>query len=206
MKHKDLVRAAHWVSLVFSPFLFPAVAFVVLLYFTYLSYMPVLYNLRMVGIVFLFTALLPLSGIFLYLKHNVKMQRKAGLTERKLMPYLISIASYGLLLYMMHIQHLPQLMLGIIKSALAVLVIGAALVPWLKMSMHAAALGGVIGALQAFALLIGFNPIWILCVCILLSGVVCSACLVLHRHTLTDMGVSLLTGIICGFAGVMGIL
>ncbi len=182
----------------FSPFLFPAVAFVVLLYFTYLSYMPWMYNLRMVGIVFFFTAVLPLSGIFFYLNYNERQQRKPSMTERKLMPYLISIGSYAFLLYVMHAQHLPLLTLSIIKAALAILVISAVLSRWLRMCMHAAALGGIIGSLQAFALIVGFNPIWLLCFFILLSGVVCSACLVLHRHTQTDMTVSMLVGIVCG--------
>ena len=74
---------------------------------------------------------------------------------------------------------------------------------WFKISTHAAASGGVVGALLAFSLIFSFDPTGWLCLTVLLSGLVCSARLVLRQHTMEELGYGVLVGLVCGFGGIL---
>jgi membrane-associated phospholipid phosphatase len=72
-----------------------------------------------------------------------------------------------------------------------------------KVSMHSAGSGAVIGGLVAYSAIFGFNPIWWLCGTILLSGCVMTSRMVLLQHSLTQVLVGTLVGVICGFFGII---
>lgn len=191
--------AAQVVSLVFSPFYLPVVAFVVLFFFSYLNYMPWTFNLAILLMVYTLTVLLPRLGIFAYRKLNGWSRFQLGHRRRRYVPYVLSISCYAALLYLMSSLRMPRFTLAIVAGALAVQVACAIVNSWVKVSTHAAASGGVIGALAAFSVLLNFDPTGWLCLSILLSGMVCSARLILRQHTLTEVGLGVLIGILCGF-------
>ena len=107
--------------------------------------------------------------------------------------------NYALLLYLMERMHMPRFTLGIIAGALALQIVCAVLNNWIKVSTHAAASGGVIGALLAFSEIFSFDPTWWLCFSILLCGLVCTSRLILRQHSLSDIGLGVLIGILCGY-------
>ena len=96
-------------------------------------------------------------------------------------------------------MHMPRFTLGIIAGALALQIVCAVLNNWIKVSTHAAASGGVIGALLAFSEIFSFDPTWWLCFSILLCGLVCTSRLILRQHSLSDIGLGVLIGILCGY-------
>ena len=74
---------------------------------------------------------------------------------------------------------------------------------WWKISTHAAGAGGIIGALVAYSVIFMFNPVNWLCVLILLAGAVGSSRMWLRQHTLSQVVVGTLVGVVCGFVGII---
>lgn len=199
MKNRYLIRTAQGISLVFSPFYLPVLAFVVLFFFSYLSYTSWAYSLGVIGMVYFFTVLLPRLGIFVYRRLNGWTRHQLSRRERRIVPYILSIVSYTTLLVLMDYLRMPRFTQGIVAGALGIQIVCALVNPWMKVSTHAAASGGLIGALVAFSVMLHFDPTSWLCLAILLSGLVCTARLVLRQHTLGELGVGVLIGIINGF-------
>ena len=72
-----------------------------------------------------------------------------------------------------------------------------------KVSMHAAGAGGIIGALVAYSVVFAFNPVPWLCGTVLLDGMVMTSRMILRQHTLWQVWMGTLVGIVCGYLGIM---
>lgn len=203
MNNKYIVLTAQFVSLLFSPFYLPVMAFMVLFVFSYLNMLPLSYKAVLLGEVYVFTVLVPRFAIFLYRKLNGWTRRELGHRERRYVPYVLSITSYAALLYLMYRLHMPRFTLGIVTGALAIQVACSLVNPWIKVSTHSAAAGGVVGALMAFSFIFSFDPTAWLCLAIILTGLVSTSRLILRQHTLGEVGAGVLTGVICGFACIL---
>lgn len=199
MNNKFIILMAQTVSLVFSPFYMPTLAFLMLLIFSYLNLMPWSFRLLLLLMVYSLTVILPRLCIYLYRKINGWTRHQMGKRERRFVPYIISILSYGLLLYLMDMQKMPRFTMGVIICALSIQVVCALVNIGLKVSTHAAASGGTIGLLMAFSLMFHFDPTFWLCCATLLNGLVCSARLILRQHTLADLWAGTVIGVLCGF-------
>jgi membrane-associated phospholipid phosphatase len=70
---------------------------------------------------------------------------------------------------------------------------------WWKISTHTAAIGGVAGALIAFSLIFGFNPIWWLCLVIILAGMVGTSRMILRQHSLSQVITGFGIGLVSAF-------
>ena len=79
-----LFMTARIVSLIFTPFMVPFVAFCLLFFFTYLNIMPLQYKLTVLGLVYCFTILLPMLGIYLFQKINGWTLHELGHREKRL--------------------------------------------------------------------------------------------------------------------------
>ena len=199
ISNKVLIISAQVVSLVFSPFYLPVLAFIILFFFSYLNYMSWNYNLWVILMVYSFTVLFPWLGITLYRKINGWTRHELGRKERRIIPYLISICSYAGLLGVMAELRMPRFTLALIVAALSIQTACALVNIWMKVSTHAAASGGLIGCIMAFSGLFVFDPTLALCISFILNGIVCTARLILRQHTLTDLWVGTAIGILCGF-------
>ncbi|EJW94501.1 PAP2 superfamily domain protein [gut metagenome] len=203
ISNKVLIVTAQVISLVFSPFYFPVVAFIVLFFFSYMNYLPWTYNLIIVLMVYGFTVFFPWLGIYLYRKINGWTRHQLGKRERRVIPYVISILCYTGLLTIMQNLRMPRFTMGLIITALVIQIVCAIVNSWVKVSIHAAASGGVIGILMAFSLLFQFDPTFPLSICILPNGLVCTARLILRQHTLTDVWLGTVIGTLCGFFSIL---
>ena len=134
-----IVLTAQVVSLIFSPFYLPVMAFVPLLAFSYLNMLPIATKLVLLAMVYVFTILIPRFAIYLYRKFNGWTRHQLGKRERRFVPYLLSIASYAALLYTMNAIHMPRFSQSIVVGALAIQVVCGLLNSRLKISTHAAA-------------------------------------------------------------------
>lgn len=199
MNNKYLVLAAQAISLLFSPFYLPVIAFVALFVFSYLNMLPLTYKVVLLGGVYLFTVLIPRLAIFLYRKLNGWSRHELGHREKRYVPYVLSITSYAMLLYLMDSLHMPHFTLGIIAGALAIQIVCSLINRWIKVSTHSAAAGGVVGALMAFSVIFSFDPTAWLCLTIILAGLVSTSRLILRQHTLPELGAGVLVGVVCGF-------
>lgn len=199
MNNRILILTAQVISLMFSPFYMPVVAFVALFLFSYLNLFPLHYKLEILLMVYCFTVLLPTMAIYFYRRLNGWSRHHLGQRVNRYIPYILSITCYVALLYLMIIRHMPHFTLAIIVGAITLQIICASLNNWVKISTHAAASGGVVGALCAYSLWFNFDPTNWLCFCILLCGLVGTSRLILRQHRLIDIGLGTLIGILCGF-------
>ena len=146
MKHRNLIIAARVISLVFTPFYLPVVGLTALFVFSYLSLLPFRYKAAVVGLAYLFTVLAPTLLIHAYRRYNGWTPVELGRKERRMVPYVISIACYFACVYLMERMHIPRFMGGILIAALLIQITCAVINAWWKISTHTAAIGGVAGA------------------------------------------------------------
>ncbi len=203
MNNKLLVLTAQVISLLFSPFYLPVIAFIVLFLFSYLNLYPPLYKLIIIAMVYVFTVALPRLGIYLYRRLNGWTRHQLGRRERRFVPYILSIMCYAALLYLMYSLPMPRFTLGVVTGALTIQIACAIANHWIKVCAHSAASGGVIGALLAFSLIFNFDPTGWLCLTIVLAGAVGTARLILRQHTLGELAWGTGLGIVCGFFSVL---
>ena len=194
---RTLIRTARVISAIFTPFSIPFLAFLILFLFSYLRIMPIQYKLIVLGVVFCFTILMPTLTIFLFRKINGFSPEDLGERKRRFMPFLLTITSYVFCLVMMHRLNIPWYMTGIILAALIMMVICIVVNLKWKLSEHMAGVGAIVGGLVSFSALFGYNPVWWLCLFILIAGVLGTARIILQHHTLGEVLVGFAVGLIC---------
>ena len=208
-EEKRLLQASRVVSAVFTPFSIPFLAFLVIFFCTYLRMMPLSYKLLVLAIVYIFTIFLPTLTIFLFRKMNGFSLRDLVERRRRYVPFLLTITSYAFGLVMMYRMNLPWYMINIIWTALVIMVICVVVNLRWKLSEHMAGAGAVIGGVTVFCSLFNYNPVWLLCFFILVSGLLGSARIILKHHTLGEVLGGFFTGLVCSilvldpFYGVM---
>ncbi len=194
---KGLIRAARIVSAVFTPFSIPFLAFLALFLFSYLRMMPLPYKLVVLGVVYCFTIFLPTLTIFLFRKMNGFKRRDLLERRRRYVPFLLTIVSYAFGLAMMYRLNMPWYMVNIIWAALVIMVVCVVLNLRWKLSEHMAGAGAVIGGVTVFCSLFNYNPVWWLCIFILVSGMLGSARIILRHHTLGEVLGGFAVGLAC---------
>ena len=194
---RSLIRTARVISAIFTPFSIPFLAFLILFLFSYLRIMPIQYKLIVLGVVYCFTILMPTLTIFLFRKINGFSPEDLGERKRRFMPFLLTITSYVFCLVMMHRLNIPWYMTGIILAALIMMVICIVVNLKWKLSEHMAGVGAIVGGLVSFSALFGYNPVWWLCLFILIAGVLGTARIILQHHTLGEVLVGIAVGLIC---------
>ncbi len=200
---RTVIVAARLLSALFRPMYYSLVGFVILFTVTYMQILPWRYKLWVLCSTYIFTIGLPVLGIFLY-------RRLSGLTASQLRqrkarfwPYIISFVCYAVYLRTMYVMHLPRFMCGIVVGALFIQGVCLLLNLRWKVSMHAAGAGGIIGALMAYSVVFSFNPVPWLCGAVLLDGMVMTSRMILRQHTLWQVWMGTLVGIVCGYLGIM---
>lgn len=194
---RTLIWTARVISAIFTPFSIPFLAFLILFLFSYLRIMPIQYKLIVLGVVYCFTILMPTLTIFLFRKINGFSPEDLGERKRRFMPFLLTITSYVFCLVMMHRLNIPWYMTGIILAALIMMVICIVVNLKWKLSEHMAGVGAIVGGLVSFSALFGYNPVWWLCLFILIAGVLGTARIILQHHTLGEVLVGFAVGLIC---------
>ena len=203
MKETYLRNIARVLSAVFTPFYVPTVGFAALFLFTYLKMLPMFYQLIVVGIVYLFTVVFPMAAIYFYQKVNGWTLRELGRREKRFLPYGFTILSYIGCLITMYSTHTPRYMSGIIWATLLCMLICALVNLKWKISTHMAGCGMIVGGLLSFCFLFQYNPVWWLCVCIILAGMLGTARIVVRQHSLNEVGGGFLVGLCCGIVGIL---
>lgn len=193
---RTLIRTARVISAIFTPFSIPFLAFLILFLFSYLRIMPIQYKLIVLGVVYCFTILMPTLTIFLFRKINGFTQEELGERKRRFTPFILTITSYVFCLVMMHRLNIPWYMTGIILAALIMMVICIIVNLKWKLSEHMAGVGAIIGGLVSFSALFGYNPVWWLCLFILIAGILGTSRIILQHHTLGEVLVGFAVGLI----------
>ena len=199
MNERNILLTARVVSMVFTPYYLPVVGLVALFVFSYLSMLPLGYKLTMLLIVYLSTVLVPTLLLHAYRQYTGWKPFQLGPKERRVMPYVISILCYFLCYYLMLVAHVPHVINSIVVAALAIQVLCALINVGWAVSSHSAAIGGVTGGLLAFSLIFNFNPVWWLCLMLLLAGIVGTSRMILRQHTLSQVLAGFSLGVVTTF-------
>lgn len=189
--------------MLFAPFYLPVLAFLLLFMFSYMKLFPLNYKLMILIIVYCFTILLPLLGIYSWRRLRGLHRHQLTKREMRTIPYFIFIISYFFCLYTMRTLHTPHFTTSILATALVLQIICAMINNWFRISTHSAAAGSMVGALLAFSIIFSFNPTWWLCLALLIAGCVGSSRLILRQHNLSEVNWGLAVGIICGFTVIL---
>lgn len=203
MKEKEIIFTAKVLSVLFTPFYLPILGLLILFIFSYLSLLPLTYKLFLLLMFYLFTVFLPTALIRFYRRYQGWTLIELGSRERRAIPYVISIFSYLLCYYIMAATHVPHFMGSILIAALVIQVACAIINLFIKISTHTAAIGGVTGALLAFSVIFSFNPVWWLCIVLLLVGMVGTSRMILRQHSLRQVVLGFLAGVACSFVSVL---
>ena len=198
-----MILTARVVSMVFTPFYLPMVGLIALFTLSYLSQMPWPYKLQVLTLVYLFTILLPTILIHLYRRYQGWSLLQLGRKERRMVPYVISILCYFVCTYWMDHLHIPHFMCNIVTAALLIQIICALINVWWKISTHTAAIGGVAGALFVFGELFSFNPVWWLCLVLIVAGLLGTSRIILRQHTLPQVVAGFFGGLVCSILGLI---
>ena len=202
-REKNIILTARVVSMVFTPFYLPIVGLMALFFLSYLSLMPTAYKLQVLTLVYFFTILLPTVLIHLYRKYNGWNLIELGHREKRMVPYVISILCYFFCVYIMDMLHIPHFMGTIVSAALAIQIVCALINVWWKISTHTSAIGGVAGALFVFGELFGFNPVWWLCLVMILAGLMGTSRMILRQHSLAQVVAGFWVGVVCSVLGLL---
>ena len=202
-REKNIIYAARFVSLLFTPFYLPLVGLIALFTFSYLSLLPIEYRLMVLAIVYFFTILAPTFLIHLYRKVQGWSRIELGQKRRRMVPYILSIICYVGCIWALRNMHIYHFVSSIVFAALMVQIVCALTNIWWKISTHTAAIGGVAGALFVFAEIFGFNPVWWLAGVIVLAGVLGSARIILRQHSLAQVIGGFFIGFLCATIGIM---
>ena len=192
MTEKYLIYGAKLFSILFAPFYFSILACLIMFVFSYMKMLPLNYQLMILGIVYIFTIAMPLSGIALYRKLSGLRRHQMTKRELRFIPYNITLVCYACCLVLLENLHIPHIMISILACALVVELVCAII-----------AAGAMNGALLAFSLIFNFNPIWWLCLTLLISGMVGSSRIILRQHTLSEVNWGTLIGTVCGFVTIL---
>ena len=165
--------------------------------------MPLAYKLQVLTLVYFFTILLPTVLIHMYRKYQGWNLIELGHKERRMVPYVISILCYFFCVYIMDMLHIPHFMGTIVSAALAIQIVCALINVWWKISTHTSAIGGVAGALFVFGEFFGFNPVWWLCLVLVLAGILGTARMILRQHSLSQVVAGFLVGLVCSVLGLI---
>lgn len=190
-------------SLVFTPFYLPLVGLATLFSFSYLNLLPVNYRLIVLLLVYFFTILLPTFLIHLYRHSQGWTLIEMGQKRRRMVPYAISILCYLACIWLMQHLHIYHFVPSILIAALLIQMVCALINVWWKISTHMAGIGGVTGALIIFSELFSFNPVWWLCLVLVMAGVLGTARMILRQHSLAQVLCGFAVGLVCAFFGII---
>jgi len=200
---KSLIVIARVLSTLFRPIYYPTVGCILLLTMTYLSMLPWPFKILVLALVYLFTIAIPQFGVYIYRRIHGWNAHELRHQHKRFVPYTIHLCSYLFLMYLMTTLHLPRFFTAIIMVSMLIQCSCILINLKWKISMHSAGSGGIIGALLAYSAIFLFNPLWWLCIAILVSGLVMTSRMLLRQHTLGQVLCGTLVGVLCGYFGVI---
>ncbi|MDE7427077.1 MAG: phosphatase PAP2 family protein [Muribaculaceae bacterium] len=199
--HRDLShiiqRMAQISSDVFSPLLIPTYGMAAMLWLTPLQFLPEPLRVNITIVIAAMTALFPTAVIFgLISLGKVKDFSLHKRKERFVPAAAIIVGLTGAILYLRH-AHAPIWMWLFFISGIATTLIGFIITFRWKISGHTTAMAQLLALIYwlGYQHLLPVAPLLLVSIFTLLTGWVCTARLLLHRHTLGQVFAGVLLGL-----------
>jgi len=203
MPTKQLIQIAKILSALFSPLYASLWALFGLFVFSYLKVMPWGYKAFVFLLVYILCVFVPHMGINVFRTFKKWTHWQLSHREHRHMPYIVTLISYTACLVIMTRMNMIMVIRSIVMTALISQIICVTINAWWKISTHMVGMGGLVGALIAFSVLYDFNPVLLLCVLILLSGLLGTSRIILRQHSLAQVLVGFVVGFICAMTFIL---
>ncbi|MDR1879356.1 MAG: hypothetical protein LBQ78_00275 [Tannerellaceae bacterium] len=186
-------------SVVFHPLLMVTYGMLLMLNLTYLSIYPVPLKLYLAGGAFLTTAFIPALLVLLMIRSGRVADAELTGRQERAIPYLIVIMSQLICLFYLYKMHVPFWLLSLFAGGCAALLVALCINFYWKISAHAIGIGGLLGALMGVSRIQMINPYGMFILVLLAVGLVCTARVLLKKHTLMQVYAGFGLGFICTF-------
>jgi hypothetical protein len=192
---------AHFVSVVFHPLFIPVYLAAVIIFIHPYYFAGFDEKRRMLNLlqVFMLFSFFPALTVFLLWKLDLTVKSVFLRTQKeRIVPYIASMVFFFWSYYVYRNQpHIPRIMtvmsLGVFLSCISALIANI----YIKISMHAMAVGGMVVILVIIALTSTINFALPVIVGIFIAGLVCTARMIVSDHKWHDLYWGFLTGIVC---------
>ncbi len=192
---------AQLVSDILSPILVPTYATALAMWVTPLRSVPEGTRWLVVAMVFIITGLIPLISIGVMQKIGLVSDRAVSHRNQRYIPMSVAAVCYISASLFIGSIGAPMWMKMFFFGAAAATVIGLVITAKWKISAHTTSMGGLAGMMFWFAVsgLADVNVMIMLSSGIILAGLMCTARLLLKRHTFGQVMAGLLLGFVCCF-------
>lgn len=186
-------------SAIFSPLLMPTYSMVLAINLSILSLLPTAVQWTSIGVVFLFTCIVPVAAIYALYKAGVVSDLGLNIRTERPIPYLIVTLSYGASAWFLFRANAPEWLPMFFLGAGVATVINTIVNRWWKISAHAAGLGGCVAMLFKMAQLhqAVVSLDWWISGAIIATGMVMTARVYMKRHTLMQVLAGCANGFLC---------
>lgn len=195
-KYRMMRKTSAVVSMLFNPYTLPVIGMLVLFSCSFLHILPTRFKLIVWGMTCVFTVIMPLLGILLTY-HFARDQKGEKKVHSRFTIFLLFAASYLCCLLLMNRLNIPSYISGLIRVPLVMIILFFVGGIKLNLSLYVGGAGAWIGSFIIFSAIFGYNPVWWLCVFILVTGLLATARIILARHTLIDVLLSFAIGLMC---------
>lgn len=201
-------RSPFWAQLlsdVCSPILIPTYATTLTMWVTPLRAVPERHRVIAIILIFIITGLIPVVCISVLIKLGMVSDRAVSNRRQRFIPMTVATVCYFAAGIFMGSLGAPWWMRMFFYGAALATIIDCIISFWWKISAHTTSVGGLVGMMLWLAVtdIADVNTMIMLSVGILLCGAMCTARLVLHRHTMAQTLAGLGVGIGCVFGLMM---
>jgi len=176
-------RAANFFSVIFHPIILPALGMMILFNSgSELDFIPFQAKKIILIIVFVCTAILPLTFIPFYVFQRIVRNVQMEQNRERLIPLLVTTLLYFLCYYLLVRLKVPETISLFVLAATHVVLITFMITFKWKVSIHLAGIGGFVGALIAVAFRLQVNLEYFIIAAILISGILGYSRLKLNKH------------------------
>jgi hypothetical protein len=197
------LKIAHIISFLLHPFFIPAYTFLFLLYqpFWFNWLIPEQIKLRLIAIVFSFTAIFPLISILFFKRLNIIKDWQLNEQKERIYPFIMILFSYAVLFYLLIEYPAFSIYPWITVSAAITIFLVFIINFFTKISAHLSAIGGLLGMLLAVSWYLEVNLLIHISIIVLAGGCLAWARLRLHAHTTFQVFLGYILGISIMFLG-----
>jgi membrane-associated phospholipid phosphatase len=191
------------ISIVFHPLLMTTYLFLLLSFYVPLILQPIRPSAGFLGLIFLMTFVLPALN-FLFFKVTGTVENLA-MPERKqrTLPFLFISILYGVVTLLFHWKVKVPSVTYLLMIISVMVVISAAITLFYKLSIHSAAIWGIIGILLPLYKISNGMLLVPTVVLIITAGLVMSSRLMLNAHTPREVLAGSILGFGIGFTGIV---
>lgn len=176
------------VSYVFQPLVMPTIGMILLMQLPLFQLLGSSYRVLSIVGTALFTGILPALPILLMMRRGQVKDLFISRREERTMPYLFSLLAYVFwVLFLWRTLNFPfELIAVAIGSIVSLFLIVFINLKW-KISAHAAGMGGFVGSIFAVSYLAQINPLMLIIISFVVSGLVAISRIYLKAHTLSQV-------------------